>query len=948
LARDARLVEKMGGCVRVLLFFFCLLFLSSAEAAPAAKTGWAQDESDLTADPAVTFGRLPNGMRYAVMHNEMPPGQVSFRLRFDVGSMMEQEGQAGIAHYLEHMAFRGSVHVPDGDVFKRMERLGAALGADTNAQTGYDFTFYQFDLPRNDPAALDETFLLLREIAGALTIDPAAASAERDVVLSEERGGDTPQRRLAADSMAFHYRGLPLGDHMPIGRVDDLKRITPQQIKDFYRHWYRPERATLVIAGDIDPARMVAEIERRFAGWRGQGPAGVPPARGEVPARAADSRTHAEAGLSDLLSISWVVSRIPDDDTRAEERRRLVRHLAAGAFNQRMADLAQNAAAPFLGASVSASTGFYKTADVTTISVHTGEESWETGLRRLIAEWRRVERDGFSSDEIQRQLIQFRRAYESARDGAATRRTPALANGLMQAYGSHNVFKSPEQSMALFDEMAGSVAKQDVDEAFRRLFTRGEPLFFAASPAPLEGVEAVYREAMAAPAPVDDQAVAAGKVWPYTDFGPAGAVVARREDTELGATFVTFANGVRLTIKPTHFRDDEIMAAVTFGHGLAGQAKDGYREDLMSNVLIDGGLKDLSLPEIGKLLSDKVVHLWFQMDESDFTLGGYARPRDFDTMMQWMTAQISAPGWRLEAMDQSKARLKPWIESLDSTMDGAWLHYGEEVLRAGDSRWEVPTPAQLAGETLQHVRALLDRPLAEDYLELVIVGQVEPDQAIAAVAKTLGALPARKPPDALPPEALAVSLARTREPITLHHHGRADQAFVETLWPTTDRRSAGKLFFDLEMAQAILSNRLFDQFREKVGASYSPGADSSMSLTFPAYGYFSAFTETPPDKIALFDRTVDEIVDDLKAHPVGADEFERARKPFIEQSRNARQTNAYWLGALENVQSDPYRLELIRADNAESWNAETPEAVQKAIQAYLTDDRALRVRMTAE
>src|ERR1700761_1495083 len=130
----------MGGRVRALFLLGCLLMSVPAWSAPAAQTGWAQDESDLAADPAVTFGQLPNGMRYAVMHNTMPPGQVSFRLRFDVGSMMEEPGQAGIAHYLEHMAFRGSTHVADGDVFKRMQRLGASLGADTNAQTGLDFT----------------------------------------------------------------------------------------------------------------------------------------------------------------------------------------------------------------------------------------------------------------------------------------------------------------------------------------------------------------------------------------------------------------------------------------------------------------------------------------------------------------------------------------------------------------------------------------------------------------------------------------------------------------------------------------------------------------------------------------------------------------------------------------------------------------------------------------
>ena len=308
--------------MRAFVLLACMLLSLSAFAAPAAKTGWAQDESDLAADPSVTFGQLPNGMRYAVMHNVMPPGQVSFRLRFDVGSMMEEKGQAGLAHYLEHMAFRGSTHVADGDVFKRMQRLGSALGADTNAQTGFDYTLYQFDLPKNDASSLSEAFFLLREFAGALKIDTKAAMMERGVVLSEERLRDSPQARWGDDSMRFHYRGLPLGDHMPIGFVEDINQTTPAQIRRFYHRWYRPERATLVIAGDIEPAAMVAEIEKRFSGWKGRGPAAPPLKRGFVPPRPEETHTHSEAGLYDSFSISWINSVTPDDDTRAEERRR--------------------------------------------------------------------------------------------------------------------------------------------------------------------------------------------------------------------------------------------------------------------------------------------------------------------------------------------------------------------------------------------------------------------------------------------------------------------------------------------------------------------------------------------------------------------------------------------------------------------------------------------------
>ncbi|WP_309646323.1 insulinase family protein, partial [Phenylobacterium sp.] len=157
---------------------------------------WAQARSDLAPDPDIRFGALPNGMRYAIRKQSIPPGQAALRLRFDAGSLMETDKQQGIAHFLEHMAFNGSKTVPEGDMIKILERLGLAFGADTNASTDFDETVYKLDLPRTDDETVDTSLMLLREAAGNLTLDPAAIDRERGVVLSEERARDTPPYRV--------------------------------------------------------------------------------------------------------------------------------------------------------------------------------------------------------------------------------------------------------------------------------------------------------------------------------------------------------------------------------------------------------------------------------------------------------------------------------------------------------------------------------------------------------------------------------------------------------------------------------------------------------------------------------------------------------------------------------------------------------------------------------
>src|SRR6185312_2121467 len=244
--------------------------VSGAPRARAASE-WPQVRSDLKADPSIRFGALPNGMRYAIMRNTTPPGQVSMRLNFDIGSLMERDDQQGLAHFLEHMAFNGSINVPTrGEMVKDLERLGLAFGADTNAQTGFDSTVYKFDLPKSDDQTVDTSLMLLREIAGNLTLDQGAMDKERGVILSEERLRDTPSYEVTKARFGFTMAGQRPPERFPIGLAPVIQSAKVGLIADIYHKYYRPERATLVVVGDIDPAAMEAKIKARFGDWRGK------------------------------------------------------------------------------------------------------------------------------------------------------------------------------------------------------------------------------------------------------------------------------------------------------------------------------------------------------------------------------------------------------------------------------------------------------------------------------------------------------------------------------------------------------------------------------------------------------------------------------------------------------------------------------------------------------
>lgn len=254
-----------------------LCLAAPATGAPAQEKTWPQLHSDLPADPAVRFGTLPNGMRYAVMRNASPARQASLRFRIGSGSLEETDAEQGLAHFLEHMSFKGSTHVPPGEEVKILQRKGLAFGPDTNASTGWDETVFMLDLPETDADTIDTGLMLMRETAGELLISPAALEPERGVVLSEERLRDTPDYRANVAQIDFLLEGQLAPKRFPIGKVDIVQHAPASLLREFYHANYRPDRATLIAVGDFDPAAMEQKIKARFSDWQPVGPETAPP-----------------------------------------------------------------------------------------------------------------------------------------------------------------------------------------------------------------------------------------------------------------------------------------------------------------------------------------------------------------------------------------------------------------------------------------------------------------------------------------------------------------------------------------------------------------------------------------------------------------------------------------------------------------------------------------------
>ncbi|MFN3354073.1 MAG: M16 family metallopeptidase, partial [Brevundimonas sp.] len=317
---------------------------------------WPQASSDIPVDTAVRFGTLENGMRYAILRNATPPGQASLRLRIDAGSLMENEDQLGLAHFMEHMAFNGTTNIPENELLRILERLGLAFGADTNAATGFDQTFYMLELPRTNDETVDTALRIMREQVSEALMAPEAIDEERGVIVGEERTRNTPQLRSLKAQLALLAPGQRIANRLPIGDLEIIRTAPRERFVAFYDAYYRPSRATMIAVGDFDVDVMEQKIRSTFASWEPRGPDGPEPDLGEVADREPETRILVEPGIQSSVQINFTRDPDLDPDTVAERRDDTLRGLGLAVLNRRLGELARADNPPFIGAGASADT----------------------------------------------------------------------------------------------------------------------------------------------------------------------------------------------------------------------------------------------------------------------------------------------------------------------------------------------------------------------------------------------------------------------------------------------------------------------------------------------------------------------------------------------------------------------------------------------------------------
>lgn len=914
-----------------------------------ASADWAQDASDLKADTAVIYGKLENGMGYVLMENDTPSGTAAIRMHIDAGSTTEADDQRGLSHFLEHMAFNGSENVPEGEMIKILERYGLAFGPDTNAFTSFDQVQYQLDLPSVEEEVIDTGIFLMRETASNLLLDAEAIDRERGIIKSEERTRDTYGLRNLVNQLEFLVPDTILGDRLPIGDLDVIATAPRERFVDIYNKYYRPERVTFVMVGDFDAAEIEAKIKDKFGDWEAVGEDGGDPELGTVSTdRGLQANFFYDPDVPTNISLNYVKPYTKEADTAEARKKDLILSIGNGIVTRRLTKLARQEDSPFLGAGAGSS-AYFNAAEVASVDMTATPETWEAALGVAEQELRRAIEHGFLESELKEQLANIRTGIENSVDRADTRDSTALASQLANAVNDMRVFTSPQSGLDRFNAYADDITVDMVYKAFVEQWQGTEPLIHMSNNVEIDGAEAkilaAYNASKEVPvsAPEDTGATEFG----YTDWGDAGEIVMDERIEDLDIRTVKFTNNVRLNVKKTDFEEGVVRMSLRVGGGeleMLG-APDGLSV-LVGNFYGAGGLGKHSADELQSLLAGKTVSSGFGVGADYFGGYGSTNADDLELQMQLWAAYLTDPGFRPEGEAQWKQAIAVFMPQLDATPSGIAQRDVGRILASGDNRFGFGSEEDLAARTYAEFKPYFERAASEGAIEIAIVGDVEEDAAIAAVANTFGTLPERRAEAPAFDEARVLEFPDDRTPIALKHAGLEKQAMAMTYWKADDGFDH-KVSAKQDLLRAILRLKLTDKLREELGATYSPRAGNTSSEIFPGYGYLSASSEIEPQDVERVHAAIDEIAADMAGGGITEDELQRARKPIMEGMEEAEEDNGSWIGLIDEAQSLPGDLDRWRNDEA-VYLAITVDELTAAAAKYFTPENTLKISITSD
>ncbi|HPV66905.1 MAG TPA: insulinase family protein [Sphingorhabdus lacus] len=916
----------------------------AASAAKPAKQPWLYEGSDVPVDESWTFGVLPNGLRYAVKKNDVPAGQVSIRVRIDAGALHENNEEQGFAHLIEHLSFRGSTFVPDGEAKRIWQRFGVTFGSDSNAQTTPTQTVYKLDLPNATPEKLDESVKIISGMIRNPRISDTALNAERSIVLAELRENSGAQL-IYSDALRQHaFQGQRLANRSTIGTPETLHAASALALNAFHDRWYRPENAVIVMAGDMEPTQLANLVQKYFYDWKGTGPRAPEPEFGDPTPTGTPTRVLVEATLPTTVSIAYLRPWRKVDDTIAYNQQLLVDALALQIINRRL-EVQARGGGNFLFAEV-AQEDISRTADATLVSVTPVGDRWEAATKDVRAVIADAVATPPSKADIDRELVLFGNALRTMLDSYPFEAAAKQADDIVNAVDIRETVAAPKTVVEVFEGMKDKFTPERLLASTQALFKADATRLMLSSPAPVANADNRALAALQGPVAANTGARLANNALGFDalpKLGAPGKLVSEETISRLEMTKLELSNGVRGLLYPNKAESGQIRVLVRFGKGYQSVTPTNGRLLWAGPyVLPENGIGKLKRTDIDQMVNGRRIELNFAIDDDAFEFAANTRPDDLADQLTLIATKLEHPGWDTAPVERAKALATSGYDSFEMSATSVLQRDLEYLLRSKDPRWKAAAPAEIAKIDPASFQAYWAPLMSQGPIEVMLFGDFDKATAVAALEKSFGALRPRAPV-AVAPAAKTVNFpAPIEAPVRLTHKGSSDQAAAVMAWPTGGGIAGITEGRQLEILAAVFRDRLFEKFRAEQAASYSPDMAASWPKDFTSGGYLMAYTQVKPADVERFFDFANEVAADLSTNPVSADELQRAVEPMKQAVERAASGNTFWLNQLKGATYDPTRFVALGRLYSD-YTEVTPDQLQILAKRYFVKEKSWKL-----
>jgi zinc protease len=894
-------------------------------------------------------GTLSNGLRYYVRANARPQGRAELRLVVDAGSVLEDDDQRGLAHFVEHMAFNGTKHFPKQDIITFLQSTGMRFGAHVNANTSFDQTVFMLQIPTDNTAVIDRALLALEDWATGVSFEDDEIQKERGVVLEEWRLGLGADARMLETQLPVLLQGSKYAERLPIGTPDSIRTFKPERLRQFYKDWYRPDLMAVIAVGDFDKAAVEAMIRTHFE----RVPKAVSPRPRprltvpEFPGTRFTIATDPEA-TNTVVSVS---SALParDQTTVGMYRQQTAERVVAGLLSARLGELSSKPDAPFLAAGTNRGL-FVSAAELTSLTAVVSDGGIEKGLAALFTEADRMARFGFTEGELERYKAATVRAYERLSNSRDEHQSNTLADEYIRNFMQDEPIPGINYEYGLVKRFLPALTLAEVN-AIAKTWMPERNRVVAISAPKKPGVTIPDEAKLSA---IIGAGGGAGLTAykdelsskPLLDRAPvAGKVVKTTEQAKYGVTEWTLSNGARVILKPTTFsRDQVLFRAFSPGGTSLAADKDFIAADTASQVVFNGGLGTWSRIDLGKKLADKTAFVRPEIDEMRESLAGGADKDDLETLFQLIYLTVAEPRADPDAFRAMQEQIKASLVNRNAEPQVAFNDAVNAALTQNHLRARPLTTERVDEMNLERSLAFYKERFgdASDFT-FVFVGSFDLATIKPLVERYVASLPALHRKEAgrdvgmRPPDKVVEEVVRG---------GRDPRSQVTVVFSGEFVNTARERVILRGMTDALEGN-LQRVLREDLGGTYGVSVDPQFAkLPTPSYRVTISFA-CDPARVDQLTKALFTVIDELKENGPGENQIADARAALGRDFEVNSRENSYLLNQI--VYAYEFKEDLANAFDRSALNAQlTAEAVQEAAKKYLDLHRYVKVTLMPE